>query len=199
MWHDEIIVPCAWQHRQHFWTGHLERSLIRAHVHCVAMRLWLGTTRVHSADEWESYFNVVEKSVRRHTDKSSLLPVKRWTISSSFAAPLTTAKSACCGVTNELFSGALATTNHNHVDTAVIKELILYCVVTDHECVLCSATPAPLAFQVLIFWCDSSRRTADVAVWITKTEFEATTSSREQSPSTSQQPTSSSWHLTSSR
>ena len=158
--HDEIIVQCAWQHRQHFWTGQLKRSLIRAHVHCVAMRSWLGTARVQSADEWESYFNMDEKSVRGPTDKrgkSSLLPVQRWPISSSFAMPPATAKSACWGVSSEL---------------------ILYCVVTDHEGVLCSATPAPLASQGVILWCVSSRRTADVAVWITETVFEATTSSR---------------------
>ena len=58
-------------------------------------------------------------------------------------------KSACSGVANDLFSGVPATANHNDVDTAVTNELVLYCVVTDHECILCAATPAPLAFQAV--------------------------------------------------
>ena len=87
-------------------------------------------------------------------------------------------KSACWGAANELLSGAPATANHNDGDTVVANELILHGVVTDHECVHCSATPAPLAFQGVVLRCVSSRRTADVVVWITETVFEATTSSR---------------------
>ena len=56
-------------------------------------------------------------------------------------------KSACWGAANELLSGAPATANHNNGDTAVANELILYGVVTDNECVLCAATPVPLAFH----------------------------------------------------
>ena len=56
-------------------------------------------------------------------------------------------ESSCWDVANELFSSAPATANDNDVDTAVTNEVILYCVVTDHECVLCAATPAPLAFH----------------------------------------------------
>ena len=61
-------------------------------------------------------------------------------------------KSACWGVANQLFSDAPATANDNDndVDTAVTNELILYCLVTDHECVLCAATPAPLTFQCVV-------------------------------------------------
>ena len=115
----------------------------------------------------------LEKSVRGPTDKRG---------GASAAANhlfcRCSAKSACWGVANELFSSAPGTANHNDVDTAVINELILYCVVTDHECVPCAATPAPLAFQGVVLWCVSSRRTADVAVRITETIFETTTSSR---------------------
>ena len=59
-------------------------------------------------------------------------------------------ESSCWDVANELFSGAPVTANHNDVDTAVTNEVILYCVVTDHECVPCAATRAPLAFQGVV-------------------------------------------------
>ena len=56
-------------------------------------------------------------------------------------------KSAYWGTTKELLSGAPAIANHNDGDTAVANKLILHGVVTDNECVLCAATPAPLAFH----------------------------------------------------
>ena len=55
-------------------------------------------------------------------------------------------KSACWRAANELLSGAPDTPNHNDGYTAVANELILHGVVTDNECVLCVATPAPLVF-----------------------------------------------------
>ena len=60
----------------------------------------------------------------------------------TFRGPI---KSACWGTAKELLSGASTTANHNDGDTAVANELILHGVITDNECVLCAATPAPLA------------------------------------------------------
>ena len=75
-------------------------------------------------------------------------PIK--SLASGSSVVYTCDESSCWGVANELFSGASATANHNVVDIAVTNEVNLYCVVTDHECVLCAATPAPLVFQGVV-------------------------------------------------